>query len=57
LIFLGNIYKIGGENVFSEETVFVQCENQWLVLCQGQVMAVGDEYEEALSRALTASLI
>jgi len=40
-----------------EETVFVQCENQWLVLCRDRVIAMGDEYEEALSQALLALCI
>lgn len=39
-----------------ENLVFVQCENQWLVLYGGQVVATAGDFEEAAALALAASL-
>lgn len=39
-----------------ENLVFVQCENQWLVLCGGRLVAAAGDFEEAAALALAVSL-
>ncbi|MEW6276887.1 MAG: hypothetical protein AB1523_02440 [Bacillota bacterium] len=39
-----------------EDVVFVYCENHWLALYDGKLIAAARDYEEALSLALAASL-
>lgn len=40
----------------NDNIVFVFCQNQWLALCEGKLIAVGGDYEEVVSLALAASL-
>ncbi|MCL6448037.1 MAG: DUF5678 domain-containing protein [Armatimonadetes bacterium] len=42
--------------MLNENVVFVYCQNQWLALCDGKLIAAGDDYEEVVSLALAASL-
>ena len=46
--------EVGG--MAFENLVFVQCENQWLVLCGGRLVAAAGDFEEAAALALAASL-